>query len=90
MAGAVSPRSLVAMTVPSDPSIYFTPSRVLGAPHCRWRAVRQADGILRLDRRVMPGGPWVEQTAEELAAEVEHGTEAGGWLGRLRAAGLLS
>lgn len=46
-------------------------------------------GSLRVDSRVMPDGAWVEQTAQELAAEVEHGTAAGGWLGRLKLLGLI-
>ena len=51
--------------------------------------MRSADGSLRIERRLVPYGQWVEQTAEELAAEVAHGTDAGRWIDRLKAAGLL-
>ena len=74
--------------MPSDP-FTFTPPKVLGAPECRWRAVRRDDGSLHIERRMVPYGQWVGQTAEELAAEVANGTDVGKWLRRLRAAGLL-
>ena len=75
--------------MPSDP-FTFTPPKVLGAPECRWRAVRRDDGSLRIERRVVPYRQWEEQTTEELAGEVANGTDAGRWLRRLKEAGLLS
>ena len=73
----------------SDP-FSFTPPKGLGAPLSQWRAVRRDDGSLIIERRVLQGRPWVEQTPERIIREIARGTEAGGWLGRLRAAGLLA
>ena len=73
--------------MPSDPCT-FTEPLVLGAIRCQWRAVRRSAG-LSIERRRIPDGEWCAVHAAEVEAEVAHGTEAGGWLGRLRAAGLV-
>ena len=67
----------------------FTDPHVLGAPRHQWRAARRSTG-LAIERRRMPDGEWCAVDADGIEAEVAHGTGAGGWLGRLRAAGLLA
>jgi hypothetical protein len=54
-----------------------------------WRVIRGGDGLMRVERRLMPDGMLRVQSEEDLRAEVAHGTEAGAWLGMVREAGLL-
>ena len=72
---------------PFDP-FFFTPLRVLGSPDYQWRFY-QSDGRGHVERRELPDGAWVAQDQDVLRAEIEHGTEAGMWLARLKEAMLL-
>jgi len=71
----------------SDP-FSFSPPKALGSPTSRWRAIRRDDGSLRIDRQVIQGREWVEQTTEQIRWEIAQGTHAGAWLQRMRDLGL--
>ena len=75
--------------MPSDP-FTFTPCKVYGAPSVQWRPVRLDSGGVRVEWRELPEGVWREASSEFCRDEIVQGTEAGDWLVRLRAAGLLA
>jgi hypothetical protein len=67
--------------MPTHPAI-FTPLRVLGVPDLQWR-IAPGPGRGIVQSRLLPDGPWRDQDAAVVRAEIDHRTEVGHWLARM-------